>query len=494
MLRAAARYGRLMSAPDLAIRNVRILDGDGGEAFDGDVEITEDRITDVGSARAAKVEVDGGGQVLCPGFADTHTHDDGALLAHPSMGFKLAQGCTSVIVGNCGFSAVPPTNDMLFGGLNRTWNDLDGYLAAVAAGGPAVNVMSQVGHNTVRQTVMGLENRPPTQRELDDMAGHVELAMEQGACGFTTGLVYEPGRYSRTEEIIELATVSAQYGGIYNSHMRNEGDRLLDSVEELIRIGHEAGCRCHISHHKSAGPQNWGRIGESLARVDEANSSGADITLDVYPYTAGSGPMHQYFDPSRVDIELAAATQISSCADFPELEGRRLPDVSEETGESLGDLVTRIITAPQKEKTICIQFIIDEVDIEENLRHSLVMIGSDGIPDLLGRPHPRLYGTFPRVLGRYVRDRGVISLAEAIRRMTSLPCDRFGLVDRGRVVAGGFADLVMFDPDKVVDTATYDDPHQEPVGISLVVVNGVVALRGGSHTGAGSGRVLRYRR
>ncbi len=256
----------LMGNPDLSIRDVRILDGNGGDGVEGDIEITGDRVTDVGRARDAVTEIDGAGQVVAPGFIDVHTHDDAAVISHPGMGFKLAQGCTSVVVGNCGVSAMPPTADALLGGLERTWSDLGGYLEAVEARKPAVNVMSQIGHNTVRQTVMGMSKRAPTAAELGQMAAHVESAMEQGACGFSTGLIYEPGRYCLTDEVIELTRISATYGGIYNSHMRNEGDQLLESVDELIQIGHEAGCSCHISHHKSAGPQNWGRIGESLAK------------------------------------------------------------------------------------------------------------------------------------------------------------------------------------------------------------------------------------
>jgi len=483
-----------MTRPDIAIRNVRIVDGQGGMAVEGDVEVTADRISSVGTAAAANLEIDGRGQVLCPGFVDVHTHDDGALVAHPGMHFKLAQGCTSVVVGNCGFSAVPSSTDVLLRDLDKSWTDLDGYLAVVEARSPAVNFMSQIGHNTVRQAVMGLDDRAPTSVEMATMRSHVEAAMDDGACGFTTGLIYQPGRYSLTEEVVELAKVSSAYDGVYNSHIRNEGDQLLESVAELVQIGHEAGCSCHISHHKSAGPQNWGGVGASLDLVDTANAAGADVTLDVYPYTAGSGPMHQYYDLDNIDPVLAAATQIASCADFPELQGRKLVDVIAETGESIESLVRRIITAPAKEQTICVQFVIDETDIETNLAHPLVMIGSDGIPDLQGVPHPRLYGTFPRVLGRYVRDKGVLDLNEAIRRMTSLSCDRFGLVDRGRVIVGGYADLVLFDPDVIADTATYEDPHQEPVGIDLVVVNGKVALTAGTHTGVGSGRALRFRR
>jgi len=482
-----------MVTPDITIRQVRIADGNGGPFIEGDVEITGDRITSVGSARDAIVEIDGAGMVLSPGFVDVHTHDDGALLAYPGMEFKLAQGCTSVVVGNCGSSAIPPADDPILGSMNKTWTDLDGYFEAVAARQPSVNVMAQVGHNTVRRAVMGMDRRAPTAAELATMRGLVEMAMEQGTSGFSTGLIYQPGRYSDTEEVVELARPCAEHGGVYNSHMRNEGERLFEAVDELIHIGREAGCACHISHHKAAGKANWGRVAESLERVDAANASGSDITLDVYPYTAGSGPMYQYFDPSNIDRTLGEAVQIAACFDFPELEGRRLVDVAVETGETIEALVHRIITAPNKERTICVHFVIDEADIETNLRHPRMMVGSDGIPNLKGRPHPRLFGTFPRVLGRYVRERGVIDLPEAVRKMTSLACDRFGLVDRGRVEVGAFADLVLFDEASVIDTATYDDPKQEPDGIAAVIVNGEVALDAGRHTGIGSGRPLRYR-
>lgn len=491
---ADAEYGRPMMTPDIAIRHVRIADGSGGSFVEGDVEIKGDRITAVGSARAARREIDGQGQVLSPGFVDVHTHDDGALLAYPGMDFKLAQGCTSVVVGNCGSSAIPPADDPILGSMNRTWSDLDGYFEAVAMSGPSVNVMAQIGHNTVRRAVMGMERRAPTRAELASMRGLVEMAMEQGTSGFSTGLIYQPGRYSETEEVVELTRPCAEHGGVYNSHIRNEGERLFEAVDELVHIGAEAGCSCHISHHKAAGRANWGRVAESLDRVDAANAAGGDITLDVYPYTAGSGPMYQYFDPSDIDRTLGEAVQIAACVDFPELEGRRLVDVAAETGETIESIVHRIITAPHKERTICVHFIIDEADIETNLRHPLMMVGSDGIPNLKGRPHPRLFGTFPRVLGRYVRERGVMELPEAVRKMTSLACDRFGLVDRGRIVEGGFADLVLFDDANVIDTATYDDPKREPDGIAAVIVNGELALEAGRHTGVGSGRPLRYRR
>ncbi len=482
---------------DLIIRNALVLDGTGAPGVEADVAVTGARISAVGAvAENAPTEIDAGGKVLAPGFIDVHTHDDGALLRHPGMEFKLSQGCTSLVVGNCGFSAVPavPGESDKSGliGVTPTWHDLEGFRQAVADANPAVNAMALIGHNTSRSLVMGLEKRPSTDAELDAMRAHVHTAMEQGACGFSTGLIYEPGRYCETDEIVELAKESARAGGIYATHMRNEGDRLLEAVDEAIHIGRTAALPVQISHHKSAGRQNWGKIGLSLAKVDEANASGADVTLDVYPYTAGSGPMAQYFNLDNIDQELAEAIRFASCPAFREYEGRMAVDVATNLNIPVTQLIHDVISAPEGDRTLCIQFIIDDADVQENLRHPLMMVGSDGIPDLQGQPHPRLFGTFPKVLGHYVREQGVIELPDAIRRMTSLSSDRFGFTDRGRVVEGNIADLVLFDPATIIDTATYDDPQQEATGIDLVIVNGQVALRNGTHTGVGGGRLLSY--
>ena len=317
--------------------------------------------------------------------------------------------------------------------------------------------------------------------------------MEQGACGLSTGLIYVPGRFSATEEIVSLAEEIAPYGGLYATHMRNEADRLLEAVEEALRIGRDASVPVHISHHKAAGRPNWGKVRDSLASVDAANRRGSDVTLDVYPYTAGSGRMIEYFDLDRIDEDMAGNVRLAACPAFPELEGRMLTEVAADRGTDLTDLVRTILTAPRGDETISITYGMSEDDIETNLRHPLMMIGSDGIPNLRGKPHPRLFGTFPRVLGEYVRSRSVISLEEAVRRMTSLSCERFGLAERGLLRTGWWADLVLFDPKAVVDTATYQEPMQEPAGVSMVVVNGQVAYRDGRHTGVGAGRVLHYR-
>ena len=482
---------------DTVIRNATIIDGTGAERFTGDVRIEDGHISEVGSSSgAAAVEVDATGLVLAPGFVDVHTHDDGALLQHPDMAFKISQGCTSVVVGNCGFSAIPAVpgeNTLDLSGVQANWSDLDGYRQNVENSGPALNAMMLVGHNTIRSLEMGNERRAPNDQELERMQQHVELAMEQGACGFSTGLVYRPGRWSDTDEILELAKIVAPFDGIYAPHRRNENDHLLEAVDEALEIGTKAGVAVQISHHKAAGERNWGKVEESLAKVDAAVAEGAEVTLDVYPYTAGSGPMVQYFDIDNPNLELAQAIQLGSCPAFRHYEGRMLVDIAAELGITAPEAVRHVLTAPDGKKTICIQHVMDEGDVVSNLRHDRVMIGSDGLPDLTGRPHPRLFGTFPRVLGRYVREQGVVDLENAVRRMTSLSCDVHGLSGRGRITEGNWADLVLFDPDVVIDVASYEDPKRESVGIRNVWVNGHMAFDNGVHTRVGSGNVLRYR-
>jgi len=487
---------------DFNIRNARIIDGSGGPVRQADLAIKDHRIVEIGQVSRAEIELDAAGNCLAPGLIDTHAHDDGAFLKHPDMTFKLSQGVTTVVNGNCGFSAIPMDNSAegikasggILTGIESGFTDLEGYFKTVLARKPAINNMMLVGHNTVRSLVMGTQRRAPSNKELSTMAGHVEKAMEQGACGFSTGLIYRPGRYSETEEVIELARKAQPYGGLYTTHMRNEGDKLLEAIDEALTIGREAHIHTHISHHKAAGKQNWGKVKSSLEKIDAALSAGQRISLDVYPYTAGSGRMIEYFNLDNINRELAEVIRLASCPAFREYEGRMLKDIAAEKNLDIVQLVHDILTAPKGDRTICIQFIIDETDIETNLNWRDMMVGSDGIPDLKGMPHPRLFGTFPKILGYYVREKKLLSLTEAIRRMTSLAATTFGLHQRGLIKEGYRADLLLFNPDTISDAATYDDPKQLAIGIEAVFVNGKLAYRQNHYTQSGSGEMLRYQR
>jgi len=486
--------------PDIVVRDALIADGSGGRLADGDVAVGDGLILSAGPGQVRAgprtAELDAGGTLVCsPGFVDVHTHDDAALIRHPGLEFKVAQGCTSLVIGNCGFSGFPATGaDDIESVAGADWPDLDGYRAAVTEAGFACNAMALIGHNTIRSITIGRDRpRLATPAERAVMRGHVRRAMEQGACGLSTGLIYTPGKWAPLDEIIELAGAAAEAGGLYASHIRNEGDQLLESVAEAIRIGAESGCRVHISHHKAGGRPNWGKVAGSLAAIDRANAAGADVTLDFYPYIASSGPMAEYVSPESVTGEWADQNQFATCPPFPAYQGRTVSAVASDEGLALPDLVRRVLTAPGGRRTISIGFGMSEDDLVTNVRHPLMMVGSDGIPDLDGLPHPRLYGTFPRIFAEYVRGRGEISVGEAVRRMTSLPADRFGLMGRGRLAPGARADVVVFDPATIRDVATFAEPKREPEGVHWVIVNGAVTVDRGRHTGARAGRLLRHR-
>ena len=484
----------------MVIRSALIADGNGGPITDGDVAVGGGRILTAGAEPAPAgpetLDLDARGALVCsPGFIDTHTHDDAALIRHPGLEFKVAQGCTSLVIGNCGFSGFPATGiDDIESVPGGDWPDLEGYRNAVSATGFAANAMALVGHNTLRSITIGrTEPRGATAAEIAAMRDHVRRAMDQGACGLSTGLIYQPGKWAPTEEIIELAAAAAEGGGLYATHMRDEGEQLLEAVTEAMRIATESGCPLHISHHKAGGEENWGKVADSLALVDRANAAGSDITLDFYPYTASSGPMAEYTSPETVTREWGDHNQFATCPPFPQFQGRNVSAVADAEGLSLPDLVRLVFSAPGGRRTISIGFGMSEDDLVTNVRHPLMMIGSDGIPDLDGLPHPRLYGTFPRVFAQYVRGRQELSVAEAVRRMTSLPADRFGLSGRGRIAPGAWADLAVFDPATFRDTATFEAPKQEPEGIAWVLVNGQVTYDQGRHTGARAGQLLTFR-
>ncbi len=489
----------MASVADLVVRDALIADGTGGPLGQGDVAVADGLILTAGGEPAVTgpgtIEIDARGELVCaPGFIDVHTHDDAALIRYPGLEFKVAQGCTSLVIGNCGFSAFPATGEEGIESIaSADWPDLDGYRQAVTADGFTCNAMPLIGHNTIRTATIGRNtNRPPAPAELAVMRDHVRRAMEQGACGLSTGLIYTPGKWAATDEIIELARAAAEGGGLYATHMRDEGDRLLESVDEALRIGRESGCPVHISHHKAGGEENWGKVADSLASIDRANAAGADVTLDFYPYTASSGPMVEYVSPETITPDWAARNMFASCPPYPVYQGRNVGEVAAAEGISLPELLRRVFATRAGRLTISIGFGMSETDLISNVKHPLMMIGSDGIPDLTGLPHPRLFGTFPRVFAQYVRGRGLISVAEAVRRMTSLPAGRFGLAGRGRLAPGARADLVVFDPATIEDLATYSDPKREPAGVRWVVINGSLAYDHGRHTGTRPGKLLRF--
>jgi N-acyl-D-amino-acid deacylase len=490
---------------DLVIRGGTVHDGTGAPGVRADVGVRGDRIVAVGVvAEPGAQELDAAGLVVAPGFIDVHSHDDFAVLLDPEMACKVLQGVTSDVVGNCGSGVVPFEAGLRrFRRLHpdadpRPWDGFGGYLERVGQARPSCNVAVLMGHGSLRYGAMGLEQRAPAAAELDRMAAWVREGVAAGAAGLSTGLIYEPGRYARTDEIVALAReLGGPAGGLYASHMRNEAGGLLDAVRETIRIGEEAGVPVQISHHKASGRNNWGRVRDSLRLIDEARARGVDVTADQYPYVAGSTSLAAVLQngafradsPGGLGQLEGADVLVASAPRHPEWEGQTLGALAASWALSDEAAAQRIVEA-EGEACFVVVFTMDEADVRTVLAHPTTMIGSDGVP-AGGKPHPRLYGCFARVLGHYVRDHKVLELATAIHRMTGMPARKFQLADRGVVRAGAFADLVVFDPARIDDVATYDAPRRPPVGIRAVYVNGVAVGRDGAHTGARPGRALR---
>jgi N-acyl-D-amino-acid deacylase len=526
---------------DFLIQHVRVIDGSGASSFVADVAIRGDTIAQVGQITSpqARVIIDGTGLAVSPGFIDLHTHSDYTLLVNPLAESKVHQGVTTEVIGNCGTSPAP-LGDEAYPiirarmeqqyQLDVNWRTLAGYLARLAESGIAVNVVPIVGHGTVRSAVMGYAQRPPVARELARMKALLTEAMAEGAFGLSTGLVYAPGCYADTDEIVELARVVGQAGGMYFSHIRGESDTVLEAVQEAITVGERAGVAVQISHLKTAGHANWQKTPTLLDLLDQANTRGLDVTGDMYPYTAGATSLGALLPPwvhegglakllprlqdpnargrIRRDIEQGidgwwnparaagwAGVQISRAPTHLSYQGMRLSDIAALRGQDPLDAALDLLLAEEGNAGVVL-FMMGEAQVQTILRHSRVMIGSDAGATApygaLGRghPHPRAYGTFPRVLGAYVRERGVISLEEAVYRMTGLTAWRLGLTDRGLVRPGYKADVVIFDAQRVADEATYDTPHVYPAGIRWVLVNGQVILRDGERLPALPGRVL----
>jgi N-acyl-D-amino-acid deacylase len=496
---------------DVLIRGGAVVDGTGTAARQVDVGITVGRIAALGSlgGATAPTVIDARGLIVAPGFIDVHTHAD-EIAEHPRAEHFVRMGVTTVVAGNCGGSA----------------NDIAAALATIARTTVSVNYATLVGHNTVRRAVMGTEQRAPTGDELKKMQALVAQGMRDGAAGFSTGLQYVPGTYADLSEIIALARTAARAGGLYATHMRNEGTELESAVQEAIVVGEAAQCPVEISHLKVDAPSRWGASERALALIDAARSRGMAVNADVYLYDAASSNLGirlpswvleggQPKINERLDddatwgrikeemkklirergLETYDFARIASYNADRSLNGLSIPQAAQKLlGKN--DLEAQLETMRRMLRaggaSMVYQF-MSETDIARILKHPQVAIASDSSLNVVGEgvPHPRGYGNNPRALSRYVREQHVISLEDAIRKMTSLPADHFRFSDRGRLAVGKAADVVIFDPARVVDRATYEQPHQFPDGIPYVLVNGVIVVQHGQHTGARPGQVLR---
>jgi len=474
---------------DLLIRNATVVDGTGDVRYEADIGIVGDRIAKIGdlSASSAKNEIDLKGKVAAPGFIDAHTHDDRMMLSDPEMTPKISQGVTTIIGGNCGISLAPmprPIPDPVTPPLNLL-DDLGGwfkfptfasYLAELNQQPSTTNRAMLVGHTTLRVAVMDDLEQPATPTQIRRMQEMVTEAMQAGAIGVSTGLFYEPAVAAPTEEVIEVCKPLKEYNGLYCTHMRDEADGVMDSLEETFRIGREVGVPVVISHHKVIGQKNYGRSAETLEFIEKSMAK-QPICLDCYPYAAGSTVL------SWSRAVTSARVIVTWSKKLPEYAGQDLDKIAEKLGVSQEEAIETLLPAG------AIYFRMDEQDVQKILQFGPTMIGSDGLPHDAS-PHPRLWATFPRVLGHYRRGLGLFSLENAVHKMTGLTAHNFGLADRGVLKEGAFADLTLFDEETVDAAATYENPIALSHGIEAVIVNGEVVWRDGHATGARPGRVL----
>lgn len=524
---------------DLLIKNGQVIDGSGGPPFRGDIAIQGESIAAVlspGKAEAARV-LDVGGQAVAPGFIDMHSHGDFTLPACPSADSLVHQGVTTAVVGQCGFSLAPllsSTRPEVITSLEsrkypipwEKWSDFESYLDFMDSLPLAVNVVPLVGQGTIRAGVMGFVSGRADSSQMSNMQEQLEKAMEQGAWGISTGLIYPPGSYASTEELVELVRTGGRLKGFYFTHLRSEGEGLLQAVAEAVRIGWETGAPVQIGHLKAGWPANWKKQAEALKLIEQARKAGLDIHADVYPYLAGAtslksilpewgqeggknATLRRLKDPGVRQKMIADMKReglgrdsswdrirISRSGLRPEYAGRFISELASRDGKSPEEWVFDALLESDLDMGM-ITFMISEENLKAALGHPAIMIGSDSTvlstegPLAQGAPHPRTFGTFPRVISRYVREEKILSLEKAVSKMSGLPASRLGLTDRGFIRPGGKADLVIFDPHAIQDEATYESPFRYPAGISYVFCNGLPVLADGRKTGAHPGRVLR---
>ena len=472
---------------DWILRGGEVIDGNGRHRWRADVAIAGDRIAAVGSVDRAEGarEIDVSGKIVAPGFIDVHTHDDRALFATPHMAAKASQGVTTVVTGNCGISlapllldqAPPPPLDLLGDTADYRYERFAEYLSALDRDPAALNAACLVGHSTLRVGTMSSLDRPAEKSELQQMSERLQEALDAGAIGMSTGLAYAPAAQSPAADIEMLASLLRPAGAIYTTHMRNEGDAVIDSLEESFAVGRATGAPVVISHHKTIGRQNFGRTAETLPVIAAAISR-QEVGLDAYPYIASSTVL------SAAQAERALKVLVTWSKSAPNQAGRELSAIAADWGVSQKEAVERLQPAG------AVYWMMDEADVQRVLRFEHTMIGSDGLPHD-SHPHPRLWGAFPRVLGHYSRDLGLFKLEEAVRRMTGLSATRFGLTDRGTLAEGACADITVFDPETIADRATFEMPMTPAVGIGYVFVNGRPVWTDGKPTDERPGRALR---
>ena len=475
---------------DLIICNAQIVDGSGESAYRADLAISGGVIAALGDLSLADADEvrDAQGLMLSPGFIDVHTHDDLQVIHAPQMLPKISQGITTVIVGNCGISASPVTltgelpdpMNLLGAPKDFSYADFSSYKCAVNAAQPAVNVAALIGHTALRNNHMERLDRVATDAEIELMRTQLRESLQEGALGLSSGLAYGSAIASTTDEVKKLAEVLNETGAVYTTHLRTEFDEIISALDEAFDIGAHAKAPVIVSHLKCAGAGNWGRSGEVLTKLETA-AANHPVGCDCYPYSASSSTLDLQQVTSDFDIVITWSEP------HPEQGGKKLADIANEWKLNLRDAAKKLQPAG------AVYHGMSEQDVQKILAHPLTMVGSDGLPvDPL--PHPRLWGAFPRVLGHYSRDLKLFSLPEAIRKMTRMSADRFGLDDRGRIAVGAAADLVLFDPVKVKDSATFSQPQQLAEGIEAVWVNGVLSYAQKKLTGVRAGKFLERQR